>query len=297
MRKKSRKSTGVESESSRREFDFLSPLFWADMVELGCMSPMTYASVCDGIGAIHCAWKPLGWQCEWTAEIKPFPAAVVHARHGLINLGDFTRILRDVAAKLVRLLVGGTPCQSFSIAGLREGLDSPNGNLALEYLALAERLRCPWLVWENVPGVLSSGGGRDFGTFLGALAKLGYGWAYRVLDAQYFAVPQRRRRVFVVGYLGDWRRAAAVLFERHSLQGNSAPSRETRENVAGTLGARTCRSVGAQDAQCNHFVTADVAPTLNAHFGSKQGLENQHLDSGGGLFVSCKKPDFARGSL
>jgi DNA (cytosine-5)-methyltransferase 1 len=121
----------------------------------------------------------------------------------------------------INLLVGGTPCQSFSVAGLRKGLADPRGNLMLTYGAIAKRYRPRWLVWENVPGVLSSNGGRDFGTFLGMLAELGYGFAYRVLDAQYFGVAQRRRRVFVVGYLGDWHRPAAVLFERESLSRNT----------------------------------------------------------------------------
>src|SRR6185437_3388128 len=123
--------------------------------------------------------------------------------------------------------------QSFSVAGLRGGLADERGNLALEYLRLADRLRPRWLVWENVPGVLSSNGGRDFGSILGGMVELGYGFAYRVLDAQYVrvdgfdrAVPQRRRRVFVVGYLGDWRRAAAVLFERESLCWDSPPRRQ-----------------------------------------------------------------------
>ena len=103
----------------------------------------------------------------------------------------------------------------------------------LTYLAIAERYQPRWLVWENVPGVLSSNRGRDFGTFLGALGQLGYGFAYRVLDAQYFGVAQRRRRVFVVGYLGDWRRAAAVLFERESMSGHPAPSREAKQETTG----------------------------------------------------------------
>jgi DNA (cytosine-5)-methyltransferase 1 len=114
-------------------------------------------------------------------------------------------------------------------------MDDERGNLALEFIRLAQRKRPQWLVWENVPGVLSSNGGRDFGSFLGALAEIGYGFAYRVLDAQYFGVAQRRRRVFVVGYLGDWRRAAAVLFERESLSGNPAPSREEGAEVAPTV--------------------------------------------------------------
>jgi DNA (cytosine-5)-methyltransferase 1 len=149
----------------------------------------------------------------------------------------------------IDLLVGGTPCQSFSVAGLRKGLADPRGNLMLTYGAIAKRYSPKWLVWENVPGVLSSNGGRDFGTFLGMLAELGYGFAYRVLDAQYFGVAQRRRRVFVVGYLGDWHRAAAVLFERHSLCGHPAPSREkgqgTTANVEG--GVELCGPLNARD--------------------------------------------------
>jgi DNA (cytosine-5)-methyltransferase 1 len=132
----------------------------------------------------------------------------------------------------IDLLVGGTPCQSFSVAGLRKGLADPRGNLMLTFGAVAQRYRPSWLVWENVPGVLSSNGGRDFGTFLGMLAELGYGFAYRILDAQYYGVAQRRRRVFVVGYLGDWRRSAAVLFERESLSGDLAPGREEGEKAA-----------------------------------------------------------------
>ena len=157
----------------------------------------------------------------------------------------------------------------------------------LTYLAIAARYSPRWLVWENVPGVLSSNKGRDFGTFLGALGKLGYGFAYRVLDAQYFGVAQRRRRVFVVGYLGDWRRAAAVLFERESMSGHSAPSREKREKAAKCL---TSRVGQAYDAETEQFVTdnkwpADTASTLNASFGDKQGLEDQHINSGAPLFV------------
>jgi DNA (cytosine-5)-methyltransferase 1 len=122
----------------------------------------------------------------------------------------------------------------------------------LTYLAIADKYRPRWLVWENVPGVLSSNGGQDFGVFLGALGELGYGFAYRVLDAQYFGVAQRRRRVFVVGYLGDWRCAAAVLFERHSLSGNLAPSREKREDPA------KCLTRGA--GQRYDFETEDLIP-------------------------------------
>ena len=196
---------------------------------------MRYGSVCSGIEAATVAWHPLGWEPAFFSEIDKFPCKVLEHHYPHVPLhGDFTTI-KEKQYGSIELLVGGTPCQSFSIAGLRRGLDDDRGNLALEYLRLAQRESPQWLVWENVPGVLSSNGGRDFGAFLGALAELGYGFAYRVLDAQYFGVAQRRRRVFVIGYLGDWRRAAQVLFERESLSGNPPPSRKAGEKPAPPL--------------------------------------------------------------
>ncbi len=200
---------------------------------------MRYGSICSGIEAATAAWHPLNWRPAFLSEIEKFPRAVLARHYPDVPLhGDFTTISEDDYGP-IDLLVGGTPCQSFSIAGLRGGLGDDRGNLALEYLRLADRKRPRWLVWENVPGVLSSSEGRDFGAILGGLVELGYGFAYRVLDAQYIrtlpfprAVPQRRRRVFVVGYLGDWRRAAAVLFERESLQGHPSPRRETGKGPA-----------------------------------------------------------------
>jgi len=197
---------------------------------------MKYLSLCSGIEAATVAWHPLGWEAVAYSEIERFPSEVLaHHYPHTPNLGDMTKFKEWNLGTNVDLLVGGTPCQSFSVAGLRKGLDDPRGNLMLTYLAIADQYRPRWLVWENVPGVLSSNGGKDFGVFLGALGELGYGFAYRVLDAQYFGVAQRRRRVFVVGYLGDWRAAAAVLFERHSLSGHPAPSREKREDPAKCL--------------------------------------------------------------
>jgi DNA (cytosine-5)-methyltransferase 1 len=194
---------------------------------------LKYLSVCSGIEAATVAWHSLGWQAVGFSEIEKFPSQVLaHHYPDVPNLGDMTKYKEWNLESNVDVFVGGTPCQSFSVAGLRKGLDDPRGNLMLTYLAIADKYRPRWLVWENVPGVLSSNGGKDFGTFLGGLGELGYGFAYRVLDAQYFGVAQRRRRVFVVGYLGDWRRAAAVLFERHSLSGNPAPRRQKRESVA-----------------------------------------------------------------
>jgi len=236
---------------------------------------MKYLSVCSGIEAATCAWHHMGWQPVAFSEIEKFPSAVLaHHYPSVPNWGDMTKFKEWPDAN-IDVLVGGTPCQSFSVAGLRKGLDDPRGNLMLTFGSIAQRYRPQWLVWENVPGVLSSNGGRDFGSFLGMLGQLGYGFAYRVLDAQYFGVAQRRRRVFVVGHLGDWHRAAAVLFERHSLSGHSAPSRQARKGTASSAASGT-RAGGWP---------AEVSPTLNACFGSKQGQENQHINGGAGMFV------------
>ena len=224
---------------------------------------MKYLSVCSGIEAASCAWHKMGWTPEAFSEIEKFPSEVLaHHYPNVPNLGDMTNF-KEWNLEPIDLLVGGTPCQSFSVAGLRKGLDDPRGNLALVYLAIADRFKPKWVVWENVPGVLSSNGGRDFGSFLGALAQLGYGFAYRVLDAQYFGVAQRRRRVFVVGYLGDWRNAAAVLFERESLSGHPAPSREAREEVAKCL----TRGVG----QRYDFETETLPIAFGAQNSASQG--------------------------
>ncbi len=195
---------------------------------------MKYISVCSGIEAASVAWEPLGWTPVAFSEIEPFPAAVLkHHWPKVPNHGDMTKYEQwNIPGGTVDLLVGGTPCQSFSVAGLRKGLDDPRGGLMLTFLKIAQRFQPRWIVWENVPGVLSSNGGRDFGSFLGALGELGYGWAYRVLDAQWFGVAQRRRRVFVVGCLGDGASAAKVLFESESVRRDSPPSREKGKGIA-----------------------------------------------------------------
>ena len=140
--------------------------------------------MCSGIEAATSAWHELGWKPVAFSEIEPFPSAVLkHHYPDVPNLGDMTKY-KEWDIGTIDILVGGTPCQSFSVAGLRKGLEDPRGNLALVYCGILDKFRPKWFVWENVPGVLSSNGGRDFGSFLGALGELGYGWAYRVLDAQ-----------------------------------------------------------------------------------------------------------------
>ena len=255
---------------------------------------MRYGSICSGIEAASVAWEPLGWEPAFFSEIDPDPSIVLAARYGagkpiympdpeepgidkdeakarraaiksldriqwgnrVRNFGDFTQI-RDTDLEPIDLLVGGTPCQDYSVAGLRAGLDGERGNLTLEFSRLAYRARPRWFLWENVPGVFSLNEGRDFGAILGTFSGRhghiyappadgwrnsgivephdpdSYGLAWRVLDLRHFGIPQRRRRVFIVGFLGDWRPAGAVLFERQSLSGDSPPRRGTRQGTAG----------------------------------------------------------------
>ena len=226
---------------------------------------MRYGSVCSGIEAATVAWKPLGWECAFVSEIDKFPAAVLKERFPEVpNLGDFSKIQRGDYRGDIDLLVGGTPCQAFSIAGLRKGLKDERGNLALEFAKLAFRTHAKWVVWENVPGVLSSGKGGDFAAFLsllvgwevrvpdgkwrkaglvtGAPGCFNVGW--RVLDAQYTrvqqfprAIPQRRRRVILVGSLGSWEDCAKVLFDGEMCGGDAPPRREARQAAPGNAGA------------------------------------------------------------
>jgi DNA (cytosine-5)-methyltransferase 1 len=254
---------------------------------------MRYLSVCSGIEAASVAWKPLGWECAGVSEIDKFPRAVLQHRLGAVPVddghrwapgqnitplfGDFTKIEEHHVGP-IDLLVGGTPCQSFSIAGKRLGLDDPRGNLTLEFLALAVRVRAKFILWENVPGVLSHDEGRTFGTFLGLVGECGYRGAYRVLDAQYCrvgrfgrAVPQRRRRLFFVGYSGTADiNPAAVLFDRESLRGNPAPCRQAGEGIAPTLAARTRGGGGlGTDFDCDGGLIAGqhgpaISPAMKA---------------------------------
>lgn len=253
---------------------------------------MRYGSVCSGVEAATVAWHPLGWEPQWFSEIEPFPSAVLaHHYADVPNYGDMTKFKEWQNDRSIDLLVGGTPCQSFSVAGLRAGLDDPRGNLMLTYLALAEQYRPRWLVWENVPGVLSSNKGRDFGTFLGALGKIGYGFAYRVLDAQYFGVAQRRQRVFVVGHLGDWRRAAAVLFERESLSGYPAPSREAGEKAAPTVTSGPPFSRTGNDRVETDAIVPDIAKCLTHGQGQRYNPDTETFPIAFGAQNSANQGD------
>lgn len=199
---------------------------------------MRYVSIFSGVEAATLAWEPLGWEPVAFAEVDRFPSAVLAERWPDVpNLGDVTEV--DWVEKVggpgsVDLVVGGSPCQSFSVAGRRDGLDGASG-LMWEWVRCVRELLPRWVVWENVPGALSSGHGEDFGCLLRSLDDLGYGVVWRVLDAQFFGVAQRRRRVFLVGRLGA-EPPVEVLFEPDGLRRDHPTSREKREALAARAG-------------------------------------------------------------
>lgn len=165
---------------------------------------LKYLSVCSGIEGASVAWHDLPFEPVAFSEIEKFPSAVLRNRFPNVpNLGDFTAITKETLGQDIDLLIGGSPCQSFSQSGLRLGLNDPRGNLTIEYARLAQRLKPEWIVWENVPGILSIDGGDTFRMFLDMLADIGYICDTDILDAQYFGVPQRRKRVFIVGQHRD----------------------------------------------------------------------------------------------
>ena len=289
---------------------------------------MRFGSVCSGIEAASVAWHPLGWKAAWLSEIEPFPCAVLkHHYPDVPNLGDMTLLPERILSGEVEapdLFCGGTPCQAFSVAGLRNSLDDARGNLSLTFVGIANAIDhvrsvrgdAPAIVfWENVPGVLST---KDnaFGCFLAALAGESDPvtcpegkWstagvvvgqtrtvAWRVLDAQYFGVAQRRRRVFVIASARADFDPAEILFEFDSVRRDTAPSREKGE-VAPTIPARSLGGGGlGTDFDCDGGVIqhkqwpAEISSTLDTTFGTKQGLEDQHVNAGCPMFVPAISP-------
>lgn len=208
-----------------------------------------YISLFSGIEAASCAWEPLGWEPVAFSEIEPFPCAVLAERFPDVpNLGDITEIdWKEVLERYgnVDLIVGGSPCQSFSVAGKREGL-SGESRLMFEYIRAVQEVRPRWFVWENVPGALTSEGGTAFGQLLQEMDGLGYGVAWRVLDSRFFGVPQRRRRVFAVGRLGDIEGPCQVLFEPEMLRWDAPSGNKRWEELSAHARGRAGReaSVG-----------------------------------------------------
>lgn len=237
---------------------------------------MIYGSICSGIEAATVAWSPLGWRPAFFSETNTFCRDLLVEHYPRVECYfDFTRIPDEEIREwpTLDILIAGTPCQSFSVAGRRAGLDDPRGLLAFEFLRLLRRTRHArkgprWFVFENVPGLLSSKGGRDFSDWIRATVQCGYYCAWRVLDCQYWGLAQRRKRLFVVGYLGDWRPSAAVLFESQSVPGNLEEGGEEREEVAKTLRGQS---------NASHWDDSDTyIPILEAT--KRQGTRNSSRD-------------------
>ena len=255
-----------------------------------------FGSVCSGIEAASVAWGVLGWKAAWLSEIEPFPCAVLkHHYPDVPNYGDMTLLPARITSGEVEapdLFCGGTPCQAFSVAGLRNSLDDARGNLSLTFCEIANAIddrrfvrgESPSIVfWENVPGVLNT---KDnaFGCFLGALAgedealiAPGGRWtnagfidgpqravAWRVLDAQYFGVAQRRRRVFVVASARNDFDPAAVLFEFEGVRRDIAPSREARKVTPTISSSGTGVSRVGFNCEDEWFIETPVAARMVA---------------------------------
>lgn len=227
---------------------------------------MRYFHDCGGIHAAGVAFDDLGWECVGMTEIDKFPIAVVnHHFPKTVQYGDTTKVkAKDVPP--IDLLIGGTPCQGFSLAGNREGMDDDRSALARNFLRLASELNPRWFIWENVPGTRSANEGRDLLAFAQKVEELGYRGGWRTLDAQYFGVPQQRSRIFFVGYFGDWRPAAAVLFERHSLRGIVKPRTKKEAPIARAI-STSSGGASAKEQQCTSI--AGNVP-LNALYGGQQ---------------------------
>jgi len=230
---------------------------------------MNVLTVCSGIGAPETAWKDLGFNFIGQSEIEPFPSAVLkHHFPEVPNFGDMTKFKEWDIDQDVNILCGGTPCTSFSIAGRREGLASKTGNLTLTFVEMVEHYMPEYFVWENVPNALTTHGGSDFATYIGAISDIGYSFAWRVLDAKNFGVSQRRRRLFLVGHL-DERYAREVLFESEGLCRDSEESRAQGEGnptrIKEGSGASTIYEHNQTDARLK---PTEVCPTILARWGT-----------------------------
>lgn len=241
---------------------------------------MKYVSIFSGIEAATVAWHPLGWEPLAFSEIDPFPSTVLqHHYPDIPNLGDITKIDWSPYVGAADIVVGGSPCQSFSVAGKREGLAGASG-LMFEYIRAVRELRPRWFVWENVPGAFTSERGEAYRQLLSEMDALGYGLAWRVLDAQFFGVAQRRERVFLVGSLGTMR-CAEVLFERESLSWDHQSSRQKRQALTEEAQERVgeadhdsgCLNPGETQSR-RVYPASGVYPTLSTRENSGQNQES-----------------------
>lgn len=255
---------------------------------------MRFLSLFSGIEAASAAWEPLGWECVAVSEIEPFSSAVLqHHYPGVPNLGDVTKITEDDIKALgpIDLVVFGSPCQDLSVAGRRDGIKGEQSGLFFSAIKIIEWARkhngCRFALWENVPGAFSTNKGRDFAAVVEQMAGLRdvdvpkYGWGtegaalgddamleWSVLDAQWFGVAQRRRRVFAIADFGDWASRPPILLERQSLRGGTSPSREPRKEAAGDAGA-SVKSTGSHGELVGALCARDF-----------KGVGNQYVTEG-----------------
>ncbi|SEO78449.1 DNA (cytosine-5-)-methyltransferase [Nitrosovibrio sp. Nv6] len=262
---------------------------------------MRFLSLFSGIEAASMAWLPLGWECAGVAEIEKFPCAVLaHHYPDVPNLGDITKITKEQIERLghIDLVVGGFPCQDLSIAGKRRGLKNEDGSntrsgLFFDAMRIVRWTNARYVLLENVPGIYSSNGGRDFASMVGEILGIKFGvpadgwrntgvaaserglFEWATLDAQWFGVPQRRRRMFALADFGNWRSRPPVLFERHSLSGNPAPSRKAGK-VAPTIPSRSSAGGGLRtDFDCDGGL---IVGALTARGGRNMGQANDDVD-------------------
>lgn len=267
---------------------------------------MRYFSVCSGIEAASVAWHGLGWTPVGFSEIEPFPCEVLRQRFPHVkNYGDLNEYQSwDIEPGTVDVLVGGPPCQAFSVAGLREGMADPRGNLSLVYFGFVKRIKPKWIVYENVPGLLSARSGSDFSALLSALAECGYGFSYRMLDAQHFGLAQRRQRIFLVGCRsGDWRHSTAVLFDGPSSFGHFKKGEEPGQEVASPSGAGAdspsrinCQPDGISGTVTNKWHKGSGGPAGDEHYNLVTGVANGSHWAGSDVHPTLNQSNSGNGS-
>lgn len=245
---------------------------------------MTFGSLFAGIGGFDLGFERAGMTCKWQVEIDRNCRQILESRW---NADCFEDVRSVGTTELVRVdgICGGFPCQDLSVAGRRAGLAGTRSGLWWEFRRVLAELSPAWVCIENVPGLLSNNGGRDFAAVLRSLAELGYGFAYRIFDAQWFKLAQRRSRVIIVGCLGNWRRAAEILFERESLPWNSPPSREEAARVAASLTSGVSASSGINRPGRRREDDVNIVCSLDSHMGS--GGVDDNAAQAGHLIAHC----------
>lgn len=238
---------------------------------------MKVGSLFSGVGGFDMGLEAAGMRVAWQVEIDPQARAVLRKHWPDVDLHEDVRDVGRHNLEPVDLICGGFPCQDLSVAGRRAGLAGERSGLFYEFMRVVAELAPRWVLVENVPGLLSSNGGRDMGAVLGTLAELGYGYAYRVLDLQHFGVPQRRRRVFIVGHLGGFC-PPEILFESESVPGHSPPGREAGEGVAAlpASGAGTART-GNERTEADLIIAATVTAKWANGTGGPAGDDVLHF--------------------